>query len=373
MRELKRGVALSQSAITGQYFLGTLKRVIRISTPEEKVIALALARGKSEKEILQTPNVLSTTVSRIFAQLEVEELVNHEQGVLRVSQRFVSKLDNRVKKNSRPAVDAGVQQLQRRCAPELNQTNWISSVIDGGVEILSARQNYLCEISGNNRVATLLYSLLLASGLSQVRFTPNSRGRDPLIGDIDMALSTFRQSDTGTAFKSHCEMIRRELALFPLDRHENYLDEASSPDLRIHCGDINAETLSLWMSSGEKFLIIPSPRADSALIGPLVIPGVSPCLRCYELSSREQRGVINLLDFTPDVAKEYPQIAAHFIAAMAASLIVQFCDATTVANQTDTAADFSALLGIAISIDYQLLAYPQVVAIARHPLCGCAF
>lgn len=373
MRELKRGVALSQSATPGQYFLGTLKRVIRISTPEEKVIALALARGKSEKEILQTPNVLSATVSTIFAQLEVAELVNHKQGVLRVSQRFVSKLDNRVKKNSRPAVDAGVQQLQRRCAPELNQTNWIAGVIDGGVEILSARQNYLCEISGNNRVATLLYSLLLASGFSQVRFTPTSRGRDPLIGDIDMALSTFRQSDTGTAFQSHCEMIRRELALFPLDRKENYLDEASTPDLRIHCGDINPETLSLWMSASEKFLIIPSPRADSALIGPLIIPGVSPCLRCYELSSSEQRGVVDLLDFTPDVAKEYPQIAAHFIAAMAASLIVQFCDATTLANQTDTAADFSALLGIAISIDYQLLAYPQVVAIPRHPLCGCAF
>ena len=373
MRELKRGVALSQSTTPGEYLLGTLKRVIRIYTPEEKVIALALARGKSEKEILQTPNVLDITVNTLLAQLEEEELINHEQGVLRVSQRFVSKLDNRVKKNSRPAVDAGVQQLQRRCAPELNQTNWINGVVDGGVEILSARQNYLCEISGNNRVATLLYSLLLASGLSQVRFTPASRGAYPLIGDIDMALSTFRQSDTGTPFKNHCEMIRRELALFPLDRNENYLDEASSPDLRIHCGDINPETLSLWMSSGEKFLMIPSPRADSALIGPLVIPGESPCPRCQELSSSEQRGVLNQLEFMPDVAKEYPQIAAHFIAALAASFIVKFCDATTVAIVEDRAADFSALLGIAIAIDYQLLAYPQVVAIARHPHCGCAF
>ena len=373
MRELKRGVALSQSTTPGEYLLGTLKRVIRIYTPEEKVIALALARGKSEKEILQTPNVLDITVNTLLAQLEEEELINHEQGVLRVSQRFVSRLDNRVKKNSRPAVDAGVQQLQRRCAPELNQTNWIAGVVDGGVEILSARQNYLCEISGNNRVATLLYSLLLASGLSQVRFTPASRGANPLIGDIDMALSTFRQSDIGIPFKSHCEMIRRELALFPLDRHENYLDEASSPDLRIHCGDINPETLSLWMSSGEKFLMIPSPRADSALIGPLVIPGESPCPRCQELSSSEQRGVLNQLEFMPDVAKEYPQIAAHFIAALAASFIVKFCDATTVAIVEDRAADFSALLGIAIAVDYQLLAYPQVVAIARHPHCGCAF
>jgi hypothetical protein len=61
------------------------------------------------------------------------------------------------------------------------------------------------------------------------------------------------------------------------------------------------------------------------------------------------------------------------MAALAASFIVKFCDAITVAIAQDCAADFSALLGVAISVDYQLLAYPQVVAIARHPLCGCAF
>ena len=94
MRELKRGVALSQSTTPGEYLLGTLKRVIRIYTPEEKVIALALARGKSEKEILQTPNVLDITVNTLLAQLEEEELINHEQGVLRA---VVGRLVNRIK------------------------------------------------------------------------------------------------------------------------------------------------------------------------------------------------------------------------------------------------------------------------------------
>jgi len=363
MRQLKRGVRLSQSTTAGEFFLGTFKRVIRIYTPEEKVIALALAAGKTEGEILESPEVQGETVGRIFRDLESEELINHRESTLKISQRFVSKLDNRVKKNSKPAVDAGILQLQRRCAPELMQTNWVKGVIDGGVEILSARQNYLCEISGNNRVATLLYSLLLASGVSQVRFAAASRGTNPLIGDIDMAVSTFRQSDIGTIFTSHCESLRRELALFPLDRNENYLDEASTPDLHIHCGDIDPETLSLWMSTGATFLIIPAPLADSAQVGPLVIPGQSPCTRCYELSAKEQLGVLDHLDFSREQEKEYPQVAAHFVAALAASYILQFCDST----------ELSPLVGSTIIVDYQRLAHPQVVAIARHPHCGCAF
>ena len=373
MRELKRGVALSQSTTPGEYFLGTRKRAIRLFTPEQKAIAIALASGKSEADILQSPDVQRATVQTLLTELESEELINNRQGVLKVSQRFISKLDNRVKKNSRPAVDAGVQQLQRRCAPELNQSNWINGVTDGGVEILSARQNYLCEISGNNRVATLLYSLLLASGFTQVRFAPTARRTSPLIGDLDMALSIFRQSDMGAPFTEHCEKMRRELSLFPLDREQNYLDEASTPDLHIHCGDINPETLSHWMSTGETFFMIPAPRADSAQIGPLVIPGESPCLRCLELSAKDQRGIKDQLEFARDNQDEYPQIAAHFVAALAASRIVQFCDAITAQHHSDALADFSALLGHAITVDYQVLAHPQVVAIARHPLCGCAF
>jgi hypothetical protein len=373
MRELKRGVAISQSRTPGEYFLGTYKRAIRITTPEEKVIALALASGSTEMQIMQSPDVQPAIAQSLLAELENEKLINHDVPALKVSQRFISKLDNRIKKNSRPGVDAGIQQLQRRCAPELMQINWIDGVVDGGVEMLSARQNYLCEISGDNRVATILYSLLLASGISQARFTPTSRSTSPLMGDLDMGVATVRQSDTGTTFKNHCETMRRELALFPLNREENYLDEASTPDLHIHCGDIDPETLSLWMSTGETFLIIPAPRADSAQIGPLVIPGLSPCLRCYQLTVKEQHGVLDHLDFTHDEEGEYPQVAAHFVAALAASYILKFCDATTAANNPNVTVEFASLLGSAIIVDYQRLSQPQVVAIARHPLCGCAF
>jgi hypothetical protein len=68
---------------------------------------------------------------------------------------------------------------------------------------------------------------------------------------------------------------------------------------------------------------------------------------------------------------EYPQIAAHAIAAHAASQITTYCDAITLSE--GEALKGSEIFGKITVIDYQRLAQPQVVAITRHPLCGCAF
>ena len=106
-----------------------------------------------------------------------------------------------------------------------------------------------------------------------------------------------------------------------------------------------------------------------------MIPGKTPCLRCAQLSEREQSGVTSQRTLCEESSVEYPQIAAHAIAAMAASQIVALCDERTVKGSES--ANFSQLspehFGKITVVDYQALAEPQVVAITRHPLCGCAF
>lgn len=365
MRKLKIGCALYETNVGGEYLLGTPKRAIRITSSDEKFIALELIAGKSESEI--SNDVDAIALNKILIHLESKFLINSRKSALQVSKRFISKLDNRIQKNSKGLADAALIQLQSRSAPELHQTNWIKGVDDGGVEILSKRQNYLVEISGTNRVATILYSLLLASGATHVRFSPDSRGRSLLINDLDLAVSTLSSSDIGTNFNLYCESKRKELSLFPLERDHNYLDEISTPELRIHCGEIDPEKLSGWMSSGQRFLLIPSPHADSAQIGPLVLPGDSPCMRCFELSAREQNQPHIALPQRSGASVDYPQVAAHFIAALAASHVLQFLDSLTFNEQKVE------LVGNVITIDYQFLSHPQTVAIARHPLCGCAF
>ena len=369
MRSLKRGISLFTTTTPGEYFLGTASRAIRIYTSEQKVIAEHLARGVEESEISQLTGVSPIAVHNLMTELAHQFLIDTSLGSITLSDRFVSKLDNRAIKNSKPNQDGAYIQLYNRIAPELEQSTWIDGVTDGGISLLSARQNYLLEISGSNRVATLLYTLLLTSGFTQVRYA--ARGRNSVIADLDLGVDGITSSDFGFSFTKNREDLRRDYSLFPLDKSANYLDEASTPDLAITCGDIDPEKLSLWMSYGQTFMHIPHPRGGRAEIGPIVIPGKTPCVRCAQLAESDQSGVISSRTLGVQEKVEYPQIAAHAIAALAASQIVTYCDAITLSE--GEALKGPEIFGKITVIDYQRLAQPQVVAITRHPLCGCAF
>jgi hypothetical protein len=366
MKRLKRGVALYATENPHQYLVGTHKQVIRINSPEEKSFLALLAHGATENETENFIGELSpqqqAAITDLSAALDENQFCEKRQGALALSKRFISSSTDRATKNSRPERDAAFVQLQNRIGAELAQTTWIEGSEDGGIELLSARQDLFIEISGSNRVATILYSLLIASGATQTRFTHSSRGSAVLVGDLDIAVGSFTSSHIGFAFEKQCEVLRRELSLFPLDKESNYLDEFSTPDLRVHCGEIDPEKLSLWMSSGQPFFHIPSPQADSAEIGPCVIPGKTPCLRCVELVKRDQGGLTHRIPFHEEISNEYSLIAAYAVASIAASQILQYCENSS-----------SEITGKVISLDYQTLAQPHVVTVARHPLCGCAF
>ena len=372
MRRIKVGVKLFETNTPGHYLLGTPKYFIRISTLAEKALALEIAKGRSDSEIFQEAGVDHETLEKIFSELEALQLIDSRESSLKVSQRFISKVEERVEKSKKGFVDAALLQLQSRALPELNQSRWISGVQDGGINSLTSRQNHLVEISGQNRVATILYSLLLLSGFSQVRFAPESRNRKPQIGDGDIGVIGIGPSEIGKSFRNHCESLRKEFSLFPLDRDHNYLDELSTPDLRVHCGDSDPEKLSHWMSTSQNFLLIPNPQGDIAEIGPLVIPGKSPCMRCLLLVARDQNRAQQHIDFAASSEVEYPHIAAHFIASMVASLIANYFDSHIQDNQSQDNQS-QELVGTVVTVDYQSLSRPRSIVIPRHPLCGCAF
>ena len=349
------------------YFLGKPQQLIRICTSEEKALALELINGKSEDEILQMEGVDADLLRKILSELEIAQLLDTEEAALKVSQRYISKVEERVEKSKKGFVDAALSQLQNRAIPELNQCTWITDVRDGGVSTLTERQSYVIEINGPGRVATILYSLLLLSGFSHVRFALGFRSRNPQIGDNEIGAATMGAADVGKNFQNYSESLRRELSLFPLERDHNYLNQSLTPDLIIQCGEIDPEKLSLWMSTSQNFLLIPTPQADTAEIGPLVIPGKSPCLRCLLLVSKEQRQIQQGFEMNQLRDVEYPQIAAHFIAAMAASLVAKYFDLS------ESEGSRQELIGTVITVDYQSLSRSRSTVIPMHPLCGCAF
>ncbi len=157
MRRIKAGVKLFEGNNQGEYFLGRPKQLTRISTSDEKALALELISGKSEEEILHIDGIDTKLLQRILDELEVAQLIDTEQNALKVSQRYISKVEQRVEKSKKGFVDAALLQLQKRAVPELNQCTWIDGARDGGIKTLTERQSALIEIAGQKGVASILY------------------------------------------------------------------------------------------------------------------------------------------------------------------------------------------------------------------------
>lgn len=347
MTRLKRGVTLFVSQTHDGYFCGTLKRAVRIYSAEDK----------RQVQLLSGPDFAHAQPNpQLLAQLTQEQLVDTSEGALTLTHRH----DSQAAEN-----DAAFAQLRARVSAELAQTSWIDGITDSGITIINSRQNFLIEISGNNRVATMLYNLLLASGVTQTRYCAISAAHTR-ISDLDIALAGISPKDIGAPLIRELENRRNDFTLFPSEKERTYLDELSTPDLAIHCGDLDPEKYARWMANGQPFLYIPAPIADSAEIGPLVIPGKSPCIRCAQLWFQDNSGFVRTATISSSPTVSYPIVAAHYVAAIAASLALSFCDSQTRGSECE-------VIGKVTICDYQSLSTPQEVTIARHPLCGCSF
>lgn len=363
MRKIKVGALLFHSAQQDRFYCGTHRRAIVINSPEEKSFIQNLGESPQGSEQLE---------ERLLERLKAAQLLDESVGVVTLSKRFTSKIAKRAAKSSDRSHDAAYQQMQKRLAPELNQSTWLDGVTDGGAAVISARQRYTVEISGSSRIALLLYTLLLASGLTHVRFASDFRYRDPLVGDSDIGIAQFSQRDIGLPIRSLCDSLRRDISLFPSDnRVENgvdCVDAGEAAELKIHCGGFDPEILAMWMSTGQNFLHIAEAQGDRVTVGPLVIPGKSPCVRCFQLALSDNSEIVGVSHLQPEASREFPNIAAHYIASLAAWQVIQFLDSQTLYRKQE-----AELVGTVYAVDYQLLSHPEVIALPRHPLCGCAF
>ena len=120
---------------------------------------------------LQTPEEISSilcapidVIDTVLEELMAANFLDTVRNKITVHNRFQSTIPARAMHTEDQSRDAAYSQLQRRLAPELSQATWLSGVSDGGVGLLSTRQDFGVEIFGSSRTATLLFSILLASG-----------------------------------------------------------------------------------------------------------------------------------------------------------------------------------------------------------------
>ena len=355
---LKRGaivLSLSDSLVEGnRVFVGCNGSGIQCEALGIRTIIAAFDGKKSSKEIAEALAIDCEIVSQVVGQLLSVGLIDYLVTQIVAPGRF---------KEQDQSSDAGYIQLQSKITPELSATTWIPGVNDGGVEVLTKRRSALIEISGENRVATQLYGILLASGVTQTKMASAARRDRARIGNQDLCAGLLTNSDVGSNFQHTLEDKARELALFP-NKDKSSTDEVPEVFLKVFIGNGHEALIAQSMSEDETHLIVSAPDGPSIDVGPLVIPGKSACSRCITLARSDQHPLSREIDIfrSTHTELEIPVTVSHFVAAQIASEILRFIDTKK-----------SALISTRVRTNYLDVCNPQHIRFARHPLCGCSW
>ena len=361
---LKSGVYISKADAKQErpLVVAAAQTAISISHPGARAIVAKFDGLHSASQISEELAAPIDVVEDVISKLLSAQLIDVKNSKIKLHNRFQSPIAERASHTQDQSKDAFFRQLQNRMAPELSQTTWIENIVDGGVEILSARQSFGIEIHGNNRVATLIFAGLLASGVSNTKFSLTSRSENQSIGDTDLGTGVLRINDFGLGYKSRIEELAREWSLFPTapkigtNKQESAMQEKN---LRVIVGNFQPELVHQMMRDKLDHFFVGELIGGAAQCGPLVIPRQTPCYQCLALIRSEQLGVEELISLAPQ-NDEPPVSIAYQLAGLAIASILRFIDTGQ-----------SNLIATHVRFNYSADQGPQSIRFTRHPRCPC--
>lgn len=361
---LKTGVQISVpiAEIEKSLIIATAHRAITIHHPGARAIIAKFDGEHSANQISDEVNAPIEVVENVIVELLDAQLVDINKSKVRLHNRFQSPIAQRAAHTDDQSNDASYRQLQQRMVSELSQITWVKGVIDGGVELLSARQSFGVEIYGSNRVATLIYNGLLASGVTNTRFSITSRRVQSSIGDSDLGTGILRTTDYGLNYVARMEELAREWSLFPTPS-KNVKGSIDAPiperNLRVVIGQYPTELIEQLMRDDMDHFFVGQIVGGAALCGPLVLPAKSPCKSCVEIGDSERYGMQDLEPMNSH-CDELPVSVGYQVAGVATQAVLQLIDTGS-----------SEFIGSQLTFDYLSPAPGALTRFARHPKCPC--
>ena len=361
---LKTGVQVSVpiAEIKKSLIIATAHRAITIHHPGARAIIAKFDGEHSAHQISDEVNAPIEVVENVIVELLDAQLVDINKSKIRLHNRFQSNIAQRAAHTEDQSNDASYRQLQQRMVSELSQTTWVKGVIDGGVELLSARQSFGVEIHGSNRVATLIYNGLLASGVTNTRFSITTRRAQTSIGDSDLGTGILRTTDYGLNYVARMEELAREWSLFPTPS-KNVKGSIDAPiperNLRIVVGQYSTELIDQLMRDDMDHFFVGQIVGGAALCGPLVVPAKTPCKSCVEIGVSERYGMEDL-EPVNSALDELPVSVGYQVAGVATQAVLQLIDTGS-----------SEFIGSQLTFDYLSPTPGALTRFARHPKCPC--
>jgi hypothetical protein len=361
---LKTGVQISVpiAEIEKSLIIATAHRAVTIHHPGARAIIAKFDGEHSANQISDEVNAPIEVVENVIVELLEAQLVDINKSKVRLHNRFQSHIAQRAAHTEDQSNDASYRQLQQRMVSELSQTTWVKGVIDGGVELLSARQSFGVEIYGSNRVATIIYNGLLASGVTNTRFSITSRRTQSSIGDLDLGTGILRTTDYGLNYVMRMEELAREWSLFPTPS-KNVKGSIDAPiperNLRIVVGQYPLELIEQLMRDDMDHFFVGQIVGGAALCGPLVVPAKSPCKSCIEIGTSERYGIEELQPVNSH-CDELPVSVGYQVAGVTTQAVLQLIDTGS-----------SEFIGSQLTFDYLSPAPGALTRFSRHPKCPC--
>jgi len=390
--KLKRGLALLATREPGIYLIGDRTTFIRLRSRLELTLAQEMAAADFQS------GVRSNGAGSLGAgSLGARGTWTHDQELTAQTFERISNAGLTSQSQPLPALprrygdlptarDIAMQLIIQRSAPELAECEWANRDEDGGATTLAHRSSARILISGRSRIATILLRLLPQSGVGVVEYA--DRYLHPEISPMDIGIADIGIADIGSNFYQHESARIESLALFSTLANKRRGNTAEvldgtleaerpathqHPTLIIHCGDLGIEDHIDWMVSSQPHLIITKPIGREVAISPIVLPGKSPCIRCMELYELDRYGFSRFERIPLTQLDESSVIASHFIASIVASMVLNFIDSHCIDSKAIASKAIASYgVGEITYIDRLDLRAPQVVAIDRHPLCGCS-
>jgi hypothetical protein len=335
----------------------------------------------------------SRSLANITSIIEIEQDQVSNNQVSQISKILQILSDGRLiefrtsplpsKLNKKDLLPANLVNSLNRMRAEENLYSWHPEV-DIGISaesLIGKRRNFSIMIYGRNRLALSLFAVLQASGFTQIKLTDrtNSARNDSLvqIEPDEVCGLAIRGSDVGLRKALVLADLARNSQLFPVES----VGFPASPDFIISTESIPQETMQIWLSENIVHLPISNLIENKIVIGPIVIPGKTPCLNCLNLWHADQYPhqnsfeILAALDSGEGKGLELPSAQVALLTGLITTQVIQYCTSLDSENSEAEIKLVGATLAInlfdpldSISPDDQTFGYRYW---QPHISCGC--
>ena len=160
---------------------------------------------------------------------------------------------------------------------EVSRAGMAYEVKQWGLGAVEARSEFSILIHGENRVAHNLLALLAGSGFTQIRLISANKFLPRRVEEADVNGLSVTSENIG---EPRTETLMRMSGSAPIPH--------GGPHLIISTSLSHGDYRQRWMSDSTPHLYLDTEEPGLFWLGPLVLPGIYPCLNCSELHSRDR-------------------------------------------------------------------------------------